>query len=569
MAKLYSDVREPEIELGQVVNQWSDLPTEADIGDPTDGLYDIEFATEHFSEITSKLQTTELIRGQLANRKLASMEYFITLESYTPILETIAGNMGVKVHVASLEDFSSEYSSKAAHTVAMEGITDFIKNLWKKLKEVMSQFFRKVREFVRRLVNANMEIDSYEKYVPAMISKIKSEKLKLLDNTPTISSKLPAMVAYEGMDKIDSDFMLTSGLRSLEALTDVINNQVKLGLRQVSSIDLVKVRKSIEAIVDIDYSQPNCMDKVNQLRMELDLSISSIAKTLLPIPYEANDLPDDAYESLSNSAVMGKLSEMDIRGLSDNLDPHYSLPKGFNAFIALDLPKKVYSTSTTSYDNNVDDRMNPLGSVESISRTYDFYKKFTKQINVRELDTIIGNTEKEIDSTIKVMAGKYMTLLDKLDNLEVGGVTKQNIAEGHVTFLLPEIKNSGKLYMEITHLDSTLSDHLANDEIQQAIIALTDKSNFTETLKKLDAIYERLGLTEEFIAHMNSVLPSFDAEAKKQLKIALDENQKFILSFFQALQVLLRGLSGSLVATYTECRYELIRYIYQSAKRYG
>lgn len=569
MAKLYSDVREPEIELGQVVNQWSDLPTEADIGDPTDGLYDIEFATEHFSEITNKLQTTHLIRRQLSSRKLASMEYFVTLESYTPILETIAGNMGVKVHVASLEDFNNECSSQAAHTVAMEGISDFIKNLWKKLKEVMNQFFRKVREFVRRLVNANMEIDSYEKYVPAMISKIKSEKLKLLDNSSTISSKLPALLAYEGMDKIDSDFILSSGLRSLDTLTEVINNQVRVGLKQVSSIDLVRVRKVIEGIVDVDYNDPNSATVLNKLKEDLNNAILSIVKTLLPVPYQANDIPEDAYESLSNSAVMGKLSDMAVRGLSDNLDPHYSLPKGFNAFVAIDPLNKVYSTSTSTYNSNIDDRINPLSSIESISRVYEFYKKFTKQINVRELDAIIGNTEKEIDATIKIMAGKYLVLLEKLDKLEIGGVSLINKIEGYISFLNQEISTPKSSNPEFARFNPDLFDFLSKDEYSRAVDLVANHKNPEEILKGLDRIYESLGLADAFKKHMESILPSFDPEAKKDIIKALDENQKFILSFFQALQVLLRGLSGSLIATYTECRYELIRYVYQSAKRYG
>lgn len=569
MAKLYSDVREPEIELGQVVNQWSDLPTEADIGDPTDGLYDIEFATEHFSEITNKLQTTHLIRRQLSSRKLASMEYFVTLESYTPILETIAGNMGVKVHVASLEDFNNECSSQAAHTVAMEGISDFIKNLWKKLKEVMNQFFRKVREFVRRLVNANMEIDSYEKYVPAMISKIKSEKLKLLDNSSTISSKLPALLAYEGMDKIDSDFILSSGLRSLDTLTEVINNQVRVGLKQVSSIDLVRVRKVIEGIVDVDYNDPNSATVLNKLKEDLNNAILSIVKTLLPVPYQANDIPEDAYESLSNSAVMGKLSDMAVWGLSDNLDPHYSLPKGFNAFVAIDPLNKVYSTSTSTYNSNIDDRINPLSSIESISRVYEFYKKFTKQINVRELDAIIGNTEKEIDATIKIMAGKYLVLLEKLDKLEIGGVSLINKIEGYISFLNQEISTPKSSNPEFARFNPDLFDFLSKDEYSRAVDLVANHKNPEEILKGLDRIYESLGLADAFKKHMESILPSFDPEAKKDIIKALDENQKFILSFFQALQVLLRGLSGSLIATYTECRYELIRYVYQSAKRYG
>ena len=78
---------------------------------------------------------------------------------------------------------------------------------------------------------------------------------------------------------------------------------------------------------------------------------------------------------------------------------------------------------------------------------------------------------------------------------------------------------------------------------------------------------EELGTHDEFMATMG--LTSATPEDIAKLVGKLDDANKFILSFFKALQVLFRGLSGNLIATYTECRYELAKYLYQSARRYG
>lgn len=576
MGKLYADEPVQELEIGRVVNFEKEFPTEVNTETLDESLDTLEIVTEHFSEVCSKLSNLETISTGLNTKPLASMEYFVTLEGYTPILKNIADGLGVKLHVASLEDFNNTNSTEAAHTVAMEGIGDFIKNLWKKLKDLMSRFFKKVREFFRRLVNANMEIDTYEKYVPAMLSKIKSEKLKLADNASDISSKLPSLLAFEGMTNIDSDFMLTSGVRSLESLTQVLNEQVKFGLKTVANVELVKIRKTLEEIVGLNLSRVDSVQQVQKLTDQLNTSVYTIAKLLAPVPYNANDLPEDAYETLSMSLMNSRLSDLYVTGLTDSLDTQFVLPKNFNAFIAIDPKTKVYSTTTSEYKEAVDNHINPIGTVDNLSRLYDFYKKFSKQVNIRELDSTLSDTEKAIDATIKVMATKYADMIERI-----------KLAKSTVTAAMTDDSVKEALKLTLAAIEADEDPYLkigmnvrskVNKEVLLAIRAEADFNMILGLIKKhkeeekfvmlVRSAYEDEGLTSEFdsLVFKVSVLSDEDSRA---IIVALDEVQKFVMSFFQALQVLFRGLSGNLVATYTECRYELIRYIYQSARKYA
>lgn len=583
MSKLYQSQSQPEIEIGTIVNNGSAEVSEVDLQPLEEATDTLAIVGECLKETANNLNIANTIQTDLSQRKLASVDYFVSLENYTPVIRTIAGGLGVRVPVASLEDFSNGYSTQSSHDVAMEGIKEFIANLWKKFKDLMSTFFKKVREFVRRLNNANLELDTYEKYIPALISKIKSEKLKVVDNTPSISSKLPSLLAFEGMNEVDSDFVLSNGQRSLESLNEVLNLKLKFGLANLNKIELVAFRKQLEKLTETDLSKVDPAAFVSEVKEELGTVVGRITKTLTPIPYASNEIPEEAYEALSSLAYDSRISNLRVHGLVEPNDSQTKLPKNFNLLIAEEPGLKIYGVATTRYTEVTNNSLGPISNIQNLITFYEFYKKFSKQVNVKELDNLIGDTEKALDDTIKVMQVRYAQMLDKIKTTKsVNGYTKEQLSRvlhealldtnlyANVSFNATGVyyKFSEKVSKLFTNGNGLDPDHAteviaAQGEIDAVITgimqALADTKDGPTKGKAQIALAKILGNTEQPV----------DPETMGKLIETLTTIEKYVLSFFQALQVVIRGLGANLIATYTECRYEMARYIYQSAKRYG
>ena len=154
-----------------------------------------EMVTESVQMCSGQISLASEAANNLMSRKLGSVDYLVSVENYKLITDVLASNLGVKPFVPALEDFGSKFALEASHEVAMEGFLNFIKKMWAKVKSFFLEFFKKVGQFIKRISGANLEIDTYEKYVDDIIRKIKRKQLVLGDNTVKLESRLPSLVA--------------------------------------------------------------------------------------------------------------------------------------------------------------------------------------------------------------------------------------------------------------------------------------------------------------------------------------------------------------------------------------
>ena len=558
---------------------------------------DLEIATERFKIACNELNLINNISYSLDTKKLASIDYFISIENYRPVIETIANNLGVNGKIPSLEDFKNPYGTEASHQIAMEGFFDYIRKIWEKIKEIFIAFFKKIEIFFRRLVNAELDLETYEKYLGKMISDIKSKKKTLTDNKVPIDSKLPSLLADEGMESINSDFILSNGERKLKYLISVTRTVFQDGLHRFSKEDMKEFREKLkEVIINGLNSNEDVSKIIEDLRQLRDLGISSLNRLFKYQVRDIQELPDDAYRALFYHFDKNEIDDLLVYSLVDNTSlissaQHNSgLPKNFNVYYMSSGLNNLFIFASTETNSYVQNKLYPIANADNLVKFYDFYKKFSKEINIKKIDSNIGDLHDEIDDIIRLMRTKFVDILEKLRKTRTIKKSQINSKEEALNELI-------NYYIKINKerkdrgIDET-TDHYVNDLInsfaeslgidrqalQDLILGLTRGERVDE---KRQTVLQSIKNDEVFIKavidtisgnssennNKNNILPS--EEEKQDVLKEYEGLQKFLLNYLNNLQVMLKEISINLAGVYTQLRFELAKYIYNSARLYN
>lgn len=576
MGKLYSseDFAEGEEQVSTIAPQDVFANMTDDV---VEYANDLNIATERLTIASNELNLVGTISTAMRSKKLASVDYFTSLENYKPVLESIAQNLGVKCHVPSLEDFKNPNGTQASHEVAMEGFFDYIKKVWDKIKDIFMSFFKKINVFFRRLFNAELELSTYEEYLEGMIAKIKAKKMTISDSKTVLDSKLPTLLANPGMESIDSDFILTVGESKVRQLISVSNHTFQNTLTKIAKEELKELYKVLKELISdaSDNSRPlddvaKDLDKVRALCTEgLDQLFG----------YEVHDLrqlPDQVYDAIYHNFDKSEIEEVKINSLVDNNNFSESLPKNFNAYYVLSESGKLYVSATTETSGYVQNKLFPISNANNLVRFYDFYKKVSKELNMKRIDASIGEFQDRVDDIVDLMKSKYVELLEKLQK------TKHTARQG----LRMETKQDGikELVRFFRYLDVKLnSSTTINDLLWNSFDGMIDAGSLENIIRDddVEASYYKLmdSITDEeaFLKKARSVILSdtngfsesaTDIEEIERIVKEYENFQKFLLNYLNGLQVMLKEVSVNLAGTYTEVRFELAKYIYNSARLY-
>ena len=140
---------------------------------------DFRVATESVKTAISNLSIVEQIKNSVESKKIASPEYFITIENVNLYLKSISSNLGLKTKIPSMEDFKNPYGTETCHQIVIEGFMDVVRSIWEKIKQFFKEFFNKIKLFFKRLVRADLDMREYEEYLERVIGKVKlSRKTK-------------------------------------------------------------------------------------------------------------------------------------------------------------------------------------------------------------------------------------------------------------------------------------------------------------------------------------------------------------------------------------------------------
>lgn len=542
----------------------------------TDGL---QLSTEAFKTASNNLKLISGMMSSLDGKDRSSGEYFQSLETYSLMMETIADNLGVKHRIPSLEDFKNPYGTEACHQITMEGFYSFIKSIWQKIKDIFAAFFKKVSLFFKRLMGADLNLEEYNKYLDPMISELKVKKASLTDNTVLIDSKLPSILANPGMEKIDSNFLFTTGKDKLDQLTAMVNGVFGKQISEIAKSDMKEIHSKIRKFIDKskntkDIKIEEIKDLLHELKTE---TVSSLGKLFPFVQSDIRGLPDDVFDAIQGQYDRNEIDGLVIRSLNQIGSYSQSLPKNFNGFYILSEQNKMYITTTSQADNYTTNKLNPIGTLDNLVGYHEVYKKFRKQLNTQKLKGDLDDLSDVFEDIMDLMKGKFVDSLDALTSKGVGADLSYddavNVLQKYLMDIYKEYDNDpdqgGSFRFRIEPIlkkygindDDTLTTYLKlglGDSHSASVVHSSNSNNKDNFIK---FVIETTGVTSVRTSQVN-------AEDLKELVKTYEDLQKFMLNFFNSTQTALSHFTRNLVGLHTELQYEMAKYIYNSAKLY-
>lgn len=537
---------------------------------------DLELATEAFKTASGHVRLLTDITHRLDGKERASVDYFTSLESYSLVMASIADSLGVKNRVPSLEDFRNPYGTEASHAIAMEGFYDYIKKIWEKIRDLFSAFFKKVSLFFKRLVGAKLDLEEYNRYLDELIGKIKVKKGKLSDNTVQIESKLPALLGNPGMEKINTDFLFATGLEKLNTLTYTTNEVFGKRLRELVDKDTKQLLSSVEALLreskNPELAAASVQEQLDAIRRDATAVLNKLFVHEVP---RLQDLPDTAYDAIQHQFDRNELTALSIRSLVDCNNFTQSLPRQFNAFYALSEANRIYVYSCTEADGYTDNHLNPIGTVDNLVRFYEYYKKFTKQFDVKRLGADVAALEKRLDEITTLMKNRFVGMLEALAKTPsraspVSMLQALEALEKFYVDLYQSVNEDAFAYMDKTRpsvvLFSEVPGIVSNNLGLPGDIKLQTKNGLIEFYRGREE--EFIDKVVQAIGGANFQPTGLSDEERRALIKAYEDLQKFLLNYFNSIQVVVKDITQNLVGVHTELQYEMARFIYNSAKLY-
>lgn len=407
----------------------SELDLEGLIGDHEDYM---QVATENFSHLTRTLSNVSNMQSNLVSKQVGSREYLYTVENYHELIKSAANNMGVKVLLPAMEDYSSSFAAKGCHEVTVEGIKDTIKKIWEKIKNFFASIWKKISNFVKRITRMNMDVDMYDRYIEDYIRKIKKNDLKPSDAIKTIKTKLPAFLATRDtadyrMESVLEDFSGISGNvkhtldRNLKNAQQSISGTINAQLAAIKGIQLgVDGTEVTQKLASISDSIGKAIETFNVSNNDLVERLTSLSMEFNKAPMAVKDL----FDSVDSEGVFTNLFTL----VDDEVKEH-RLPKGYNIYIATivkhiteaedpelkNVAMRHVSVAKSTYDtSSINNELAPISNIYILEDLYSKYKEFRKTISgLNDITSKFNSSFKDIDNLI-VACNKAYNDIDKV-----------------------------------------------------------------------------------------------------------------------------------------------------------
>lgn len=546
---------------------------------------DMNIAVERFRSNTNAIMLMDNIRDSMESRKLASVEYFATLEAFTPVLRNLADNLGVSYHVPSLEDFKNPFGTEASHSIATEGFFDYVKKLWDEVMDLIRAFFKKMSIFLSRLFKLDLDLETYEKYLETMIVKLKSKKpvMSDQDKKSLISTELPSLLANEGMEKMDVNFLLSTGEYKLKQLVNISNNFFIEGIGDIGIKQFDQLYRHIDSLTKQDLSEVTRDVAVSHMNDIKDAGVAILRSMFANQVSSPRDLPETVYNDLYNNFDRSESDDTVILSLVNNSNSYEALPKNFNLFtIISNSSKKVFVTSSTETNTHVENKLNPISNVNSVVTFYEYYKKFKKEVDVKRIGKSLDELDEKLEKIINVMRTRFVDMIENIAKNKTSGNQKNgDDVEANVRALVDYLRDIALVQVERapiteqarmmserrdlvdeilnrTGLDNSIMDPITNDGGTEEDVLF-----FIEAAKHIPNFVKNLNSVIQFKTSSSS---SADPEEVKEIVEAYKELQRFLLNYINNIQAMLRDTAINLPGTCNQLRYELVRYIYNSVK---
>lgn len=535
-------------------------------------------AIEGIKTLQNQFNLITNIRTSLESKKLASVDYFISIENLTPVMKSIANNLGVKYKVPSLEDFKNPYSIETCHQIAMEGFVDFMRKIWEKIKEFLISLLKKIQLFFNRLTNADLQLEQYEEYVDKMMTNIKSNKYVLSNNKAVIESKLPSMLGKDGMERMDTDYLINYGIRKLDNLSNILmgitielpniiknmSNQLEVIIRKhndnilkdtIKILDTAKdfkrqyretrsknetsynydaMKKIMEKIIDSkDKNLKSALGEINNNDL---ISIITSGRKFASIS-SLDDLPDKVFDKIQyslNDDTDG--SNVTMYKLFNNKSYSEELPYSYNVYLII--------IENTVYITNEED-----ANKEDINENSYTNIKYIVVTNKESIATVANQLYPlESKEALIELYNKYKTKYSKVNIKSVGKAISANSK-------IEDILDKSKKYM--IHIADII------DEIEDICIYM----DIAEDLYTGEENKESLPMITPLIEKYQNERKNTISEIRKY-NAAFNKYSNTIIGALQFITQFMKAFGYDTASTYLEVKYEVIKYIYNNCRLY-
>lgn len=527
MSKLFShedlDTEQVAENLIEAKIENSDIPDMTEVHETS-----IQVSVEGVLKAASDLYIVKDVQASLESKKLSSVEYFTSIENYSLFMKSVSNNLGISTKIPSMEDFKNPYGIKASHQFVMEGFTDFVRSIWEKIKSFFKDFFKKIMLFMKRLVNANLEMEEYEEYIESLMRNVKKSDKKNVEPI-IVDSKLPSMLSDFGMEELTTDYLFTKGsdkLMNLSRVINVLSDHQLTKFEKDLGLMVMYITTELESLKQKDIS--SLSEIISNIRNRCSDDFSDTLFTT-EVPFKV--LPDEVQSTVLNNFDTEQLRSGNARfySLVNDRDSSQSLPKHYNVYLVVSSydtandssnvrTSKMLVVSNTEKNTHIHNNMKTIADRDNLIKFYEFYKKFSKEFKIKSINDKLISVDKNIEKMVKDIAKPFEHVL-----------ARESIIGPDTEF--------GREWGATVGV----ARNAAGEPIQQPM---------------LDDIS-----TQSSISSSNT---SSDPQSRKEFEYL----HKFMLNYMNCTQSYLKEFSVNIAASGQECRYEMIKLLYKSAKQF-
>ena len=481
----------------------------------------LDTALEQLRITVESMNVVQSMKDTVSGKKLNSVAYYAAIESCTPLMKSMSKQLKVRSAVPSMEDFQNSYAAKDAHTVVMEGFKEFIKNLWEKIKQFVKDIAYKIMMFFKRLVGAELDIQTYEKYVADMVHRIKRDR-KTNAEAVSVESKLPSLLFSEEVDAVTPTMFQTRGFTRVESMVEFAE---KL----------------------IDRHLP-------ALQKTLGMNSDALDVSGLPTVAGLTGTPEPSVFF----TYLGEKTNEIVRGIHDGLSvrPVSSL-------------KEVRSTE------DIEDRLEEIFSYEESSKvalSYMIDPKTDQHLLPREYNVYVAYKDGQVTKPYHMhfgMTGGVIRITEP--KIAVFGIANTNTYTTNTMTTLSDPQSIIASYEFYKKQFGKVDINEIHKEIKDFYDEINDFIKHSE--KTADSLFEKVASERD---SLKSHQKDADSTEANQLPIdhcelvieGIDLFQKFLINVSSAMTNLGRSFSTDFAGTYTQVKFEFIKYLYLSAKTF-
>ena len=584
MGKLFNIAGEkPRMSAESVATVEDDeIPTQALSELLVEGAADLSMGIEATQMAVERYDMLCGMYDHMQGQKLCSGSYMSSMESYSPVVQAMGARMGVK-SLPALEDFANPHAAKVCHSIAMEGFKEWISKAWEKIKSFFRDFFKKISEFLKRIAKANLELESYEKYCEQLIAKLNANNAKFNGGNTKLSSTLPSLLANRGDTEIGSDFILNVGQRKVNNLLGITEDLLKVNAGAGMVTRLKEFHGEFTEFIKRNKSDnPESADELEQSIGKMMATGHSLIGSIFPCKViGVSELPPKAQEAVRTHYDGREINsaEFEVWSITEVNDPYKELPSGVNLILTHVGGDNFYVAAAKEDPVQIANYIEPISNLSNLTKFYKDYKSTLGKLNLSSLSKTEIQVSDEIDKILQMLQKDFGGVVDAARGLKSGRdihalvqIVSYLIARGVIddqTEIVDYAQTEISDLYNSTRAEIDILNHLLNE--------ITSNTNKPKELSDAIEGVEKLLVSDTRTAQAISfIVDGLKRTHERELSVMTDEGRKSLLvnfnkylsNLFLRLQSVYKTLMTDFYGHLTTIRYQVIKYIYDSAKLY-